>query len=400
MAILIPSKNIYDMDNPKVRDNFIDSVSVEETEILPNNQYEISVYNETFRNISKYLGDTQLDGDMAYYKVGTTIGGVSIYDYAYAICQITPSYCDIDVNIPILSQLSYISKLILGKDKEDNSNIKISLIGTKTVSDVSATYDITNKKLDDITHLSYVKEVDDGYIEIPNYVEAETTNDYSLGYIKAYKKIELEDKSNINDENISTIKNDTFNIPLSYLLCGLTSYSLGATFDGQTEDLTIISVTGKEEVYTVKEVQISIYGNTIGISLQNGTVPYGDGNNPSTLQGNELLQDSGKTYGKSISQYLADNILTNYYRGKETATILCSISNYYGTDGNKAISIDNDIEKGVFEMGDIVIPKVYKNEGDVYMSTNSDGSPKEFQVCGVRFYYDGAVWQELSLQET
>lgn len=47
-----------------------------------------------------------------------------------------------------------------------------------------------------------------------------------------------------------------------------------------------------------------------------------------------------------------------------------------------------------------VIPYVFKANGeDAPMSTYQDGSPKVFQVVGNRITYDGAVWQELTLQE-
>lgn len=53
-----------------------------------------------------------------------------------------------------------------------------------------------------------------------------------------------------------------------------------------------------------------------------------------------------------------------------------------------------------YEIGDIVIPMVYGANGvDKPMSKYADGTPKQFQVQGVRIYYDGAVWQELTLQE-
>lgn len=53
-----------------------------------------------------------------------------------------------------------------------------------------------------------------------------------------------------------------------------------------------------------------------------------------------------------------------------------------------------------FNIGDIVIPMVYGANGvDKPMSKYKDGSPKKFQVQGVRVFYDGAVWQELTLQE-
>ena len=89
----------------------------------------------------------------------------------------------------------------------------------------------------------------------------------------------------------------------------------------------------------------------------------------------------------------------SYKHGKETATIRCSISDYYD-NGEKSIAIDNSTGKMSFDIGDQVIPMVYGADGkDRPMSTYKDGSSKVFEVLGVKKFYDGAVWQELSLQE-
>ena len=48
MAIIIPSKSIYQLNNPKVRDNIIDKVFVDKTIVKPDNDYKVSVYNEDY----------------------------------------------------------------------------------------------------------------------------------------------------------------------------------------------------------------------------------------------------------------------------------------------------------------------------------------------------------------
>ena len=53
-----------------------------------------------------------------------------------------------------------------------------------------------------------------------------------------------------------------------------------------------------------------------------------------------------------------------------------------------------------FNIYDEVIPMVLGADGnDKYMSLYSDGSPKVFKVLGNKPFYDGAVWQEIYLQE-
>lgn len=91
----------------------------------------------------------------------------------------------------------------------------------------------------------------------------------------------------------------------------------------------------------------------------------------------------------------------DYAKGKETATIRCSIGDYFDYDsGEKLISIDNSTGKMSFNIGDEVVPMVFGADGnDTPMSLTSSGLPKKFSVLGSKIYYDGAVWQEISLQE-
>lgn len=93
------------------------------------------------------------------------------------------------------------------------------------------------------------------------------------------------------------------------------------------------------------------------------------------------------THGSSVetaTENLAKNVVENYKNGKETAVIRCSVPE----------------DLSVFEIGDEVIPMVYGADGkDRPMSRYKDGADKIFNVVGTKFIYDGAVWQELTLQE-
>ena len=257
---------------------------------------------------------------------------------------------------------------------------------------------------------------------------------------------------------------------------------------------TSITLSGRYVVYEPTEVEITVYGNTIGIDLKDKTVYVPETDKTSKkvfrVEGNELMQTSnivffeeklemeqGKdftiSYGENIQpmstssfsngepkttitfitqdaidaektltylingisyttkllggresytinglvvkieisatkkenhlalQYDYSKTQRNYKSGKETATIRCSISDYYDyNSGDKLIAIDNSTKKMSFDEGDQVIPMVYGADGqDHPMSLNKDGSPKIFSVLGTKKYYNGAVWQELYLQE-
>lgn len=97
-------------------------------------------------------------------------------------------------------------------------------------------------------------------------------------------------------------------------------------------------------------------------------------------------------------KYFSDKIIEEYKNGKETATVLCEISDYYDEGGARVIDINGN--KMSFDIGDEVIPMVFSADGvDRPMSRYKGGSAKVFRVCGLKFIYDGAVWQELTLQE-
>lgn len=82
--------------------------------------------------------------------------------------------------------------------------------------------------------------------------------------------------------------------------------------------------------------------------------------------------------------------------GKETATLLCDISDYYDESGEKVIDITTN--KMSFRLHDEVIPYVYGADGkDKPMSKKQDGSAKVFEVVGSNIIYDGAVWQEFDI---
>ena len=155
------------------------------------------------------------------------------------------------------------------------------------------------------------------------------------------------------------------------------------------------------EVFALENVSVSIEAKSFDNSNRVGK-QYGNPN--FELPSNELVQSENTRYsgGADFFNYTSTKLVEKYRNGKETATILCSISDYYDYDdrANKVISIDNSTGKMSFKMYDQVIPMVYGADGkDRPMSLYQDGTPKVFQVLGSKIYYDGAVWQELSLQE-
>jgi hypothetical protein len=266
------------------------------------------------------------------------------------------------------------------------------LNGDKTTGITEAKWSYSNSinSLSDFTKINETIEGTDIELEIPQE-PIQVVGSARIGLASAYSVVySLSHPTTIK----YSLSEDEQNYIIDYdILCYLeySTYSNGGTSTRPP------MVGGEYAKYEAKNVEITVYGNTIGIELENTTVEVGNGNkHPLSIGGsNELLQTN--------SNYIESNFaktLNHYSNGKETATLLCSISDYYDEKGNKVISIDNSTGKMCFRMYDIVEPYVCGANGqDKPLSRNKNGNPKQFQVLGVKPIYDGAVWQELTLQE-
>ena len=542
MAILIPSKNIYDKQNPKVRDNVIERIEVGAVEVVPDNEYNTPVYNEEI-----YSAPSLLDVNKIEYKVYSKAdNSASIYGYWIAFSKISvPKYYRLNYQIPKVFNNKYINKLYVGVDKEENPQIKYTIYYKKILysSSMSATFFQNDKALGTYGTISKdEKETTDGNSSNFDFVRQyeypynptigiwgnTTTNKVLLSLQKS------PNISNIRDENILDTSDENYYKISNLMILGEYEQSLLGGWDygsiGYPESKTI-TLQGDTTKYTAQKIEITIYGNTIGIDLTDNTV-YINGKTKKkvySVEGNELMQTSNyyqSTDTNAITRAFTET-QTDYAKGKETATIRCSISDYYNYE-DKSIAINSNkknlitypylfgkkqtlygitatdlgngsillqgtstlgnyiyfdlmkkkiegivandlvassaknpcskygytismgdynseeysgiaigytesnnitwlridpykeinitiypmLNKGgkiafeypatpmCFSIGDKVIPMVYGADGkDRPMSKNQDGSPKVFQVLGSKIYYDGAVWQELSLQE-
>lgn len=516
MAIKIPSKNIYDIDNPKIRDNMIDNVNVEQTVIKPNNEYDVSVYNEKITNFEL------IDKETVNYNIKSagfsqTGGGVTSVVGEMNYVGIDNQKTSLkNLKIPILQTNKYIDKIKNGLNRDEENEIKVSLYGNLERGTATATWNATyvSQNNFDVTKGDIIttatKTVETNY-SIPKKVEYL----YNGTLYTIQNEISTIDVGNIATASFTTetIDNtDYFVIDLE-IFCSLRIVKMGGAYNNYYGSF---SLDGEYEHFTPLEIEITLYGNTIGIDLTDGSVTYGSGNKPFLLSGNELIQhketinyanvkgfshngagltingnennmlvvngtcvvpsgtvgryhinlgvvslpkgkyilkgmpkaigmsalilhntevstiaesfyepikfyleeqqdltfyfavSDGSIFNNFIiapeiininnSEYLANNILKQYSKGKETATLLCDISDYYDESGEKVIDIKT--ENMSFRLHDEVIPYVFGADGkDKPMSKNQDGSAKVFEVVGSNIIYDGAVWQELTLQE-
>ena len=414
MAILIPSKNIYDKQNPKVRDNVIERIEVGAVEIVPDNKYEEPIANIVeYKNPTKGEPKTDIIGDSASLGVGS-----QVYNTVIAYIQGTPYYYDLTIKIPLIKENSYISSLLLGVDDNNNANIKYSVGGTIKTGEVTATLTRTGIGERDVEISNIVKgeptQKQSTFTNIPYKYSYSDKYGGSLAEAKATAEVSF-DEGNIKEIEKANIVIDNGKEYYQFYLRVIAGVDIVKVSGGDEyayvaghKTLNIES-KGEYEEYLLEKIEVTVYGNTIGIDLQDKTM-YINGETAKkvhSIDGNELMQTSN--YIKDENENITENAIGTMYgktrkkyeHGKETATIRCSVGDYYDYDsGEKMIAIDKSTGKMSFKLYDQVIPMVYGADGEDHpMSTYQDGSAKVFQVLGSNIYYDGAVWQELSLQE-
>ena len=136
-------------------------------------------------------------------------------------------------------------------------------------------------------------------------------------------------------------------------------------------------------------------------SISNGTSTI---SNTIKLPNNELesaynVYSDGLVGSIFFTNYKLQKVTDYYSQGKEVYTLRCSLSNYNDLDGNVQISLGDRNYPMAFEKYQIVEPYTYTSRGEVPLSSNTDGTPKQFEIIGVDFSYSGVVWQEITIQE-
>lgn len=502
MAILIPSKNIYNIENQKVRENFIDNVQYKENAISTKEESNVEVYNKGFERTTLANQDKT-----KYFYIGTPINIPSYgYKFANAIKQgnyVGASYCEyidcyrsmIEVKIEKALKDGHITNIDFSNTNNEVVNIEFS--GVVHKSDCTVGLQWVSSGVNPL-----YRTIDYSPIEEQPILDLYESGGVEFvkqgGYNVETFSIPKELSASFSSSNTSSSAN--LNSPLFSLFYTITGkpdvldeYFYRAieflskcntiTASGEANNINeqdYFYIQGTYTQYIPLTATISINGTKIVLDVSSQEKTIGSGNSPFSLQENELMQDTVKmfptfhsitcnsktisnglytyivrdssytsgvkdnltyyyngekikiedseylgykqfttekniplegntitlaTYEEGLSK-LGTNIINQYSNGKETATILCDINEYYNYDtsqpnnkGTLAISIKS-ATKPMFEIDDIVIPMVFGANGkDSPMAKYSNGEAKRFRVVGIRPYYDGAVWQELTLLE-
>lgn len=429
MAIIIPSKNIYDKQNPKVIDNRIDKIEIISQKALLEKSVE-TVVNQEKINVPLEEYDTNFNFSVSAIADKFLL----MYRENIAIAAIKSQLLRNGNNgiIQYNIKKTFGNKLITRIYGNESSKIVALGIKSKGFKDVSLStgeglYPVLeeNGKLIFDIRDSIVYQDDGVYdssssphniTQNSNYTEDFSNVENSIEYnafFASQNSVQAKANSEINTIFNVTDQSTDFKVEFSRPIY-IEKYSGGATKTSPSQSEFYDYLANKDKARTVvcdyesfrtTSFDVTLYGDLLTFDLGEELLIVGNQNGEKQISfsSNELIQPTNviKNNGTEENAVLHNfgKTLEHYKNGKETATLLCSISDYYDDSGEKQISIDQD-DRMTFKIGDEVIPMNMGADGkDNSMSRYKDGTPKVFRVVGTNIIYDGAVWQEIYLQE-
>lgn len=412
MAVLIPSKKIYRINNPKIINNQI-SVLQLTTQLFEENASLNVLLQNDFIDTSSYdngfvdcENSSSLNLSNFTYELNSETDDYSIF---LSACGIRPVYGNFQFQIPIKSSDTSVGSAgMYAKVSSIEVDIYEDMVegfyrksdGDYTLTSIAVSHidDETNDWLISVDAGGYIRKTET-ITEIPLNISSNSSvgraryggNDTGTDEKKAPSTVKLtsqqSDLSSIQVETDESGKNYIFS---AQLLCGCELFKLGSSIPSSFNG-SYAYISGIIRQYKPKNITLEIYGDKYTFSASSEVLEThnSNGNASHSLSSNELIQ---RKYAHIFSQ-LIQKTLSGYENGKETATVLCSIGDYYDENGEKVISTATP-DKMTFNLHDEVFPMVRDAYGVDTILSN-----KKFQVLGHRLYFDGAVWQELSLQE-
>jgi len=179
-------------------------------------------------------------------------------------------------------------------------------------------------------------------------------------------------------------------------------------------NFTVYTLQSTDKTYGIQSVTLSIPEEKYySLTEENESLSYDDGLGTETYQmpDNELYQDinvvsagtvapDGTTLAANtpIGAFNAEYVNKAYKNGKEIISLKCSMVDYYDEYGNIAKSLTG-AGNPMFDIGDTVIPMKNTISGDSPMALDLNGNAKKFTIIAVELVFDGAIWQQLVLQE-
>lgn len=442
MAIIIPSKNIYNKDFDPIADNSISRIEITAKEIKQAYDYETPIYNPVIPFGTGDISHERMLGVPFYRAVAIRKNGVQYIASLSIENIIYDTFFSFNIAIPKKYIDKLITKVYSGKRDGGEAFIGISKswdrekIYYNEIPNVfypnaenPYNYFLYNKiQTFNYTNIIEENEIRDSANRTIIFNVAEENDD--VGFIKNWSipqigtnennnieadatfnlKYEVGVKGNlvtnfpILESDLSEIKykeeNEEFIFYDIKILFERDMYSSSSALILHSKETNIeeweqtYPAKAVKCVQKVNQVTLTFYGNTVRLDLSDKNISIGEGNDTHSFGGNELVQ----TTNVPKIENMYKNIIDKWKNGKQTATLTCPITDYYDENGNKIIDI-NVSGKMLFKEGDIVIPYIYTNDGDKPMSYNKDFTPKQFKIVGTSISKRQGCMQELTLLE-
>jgi hypothetical protein len=383
MAIIIPSKNIYNYSYTPVVNNDIKKIEVSinnlREEIDNNNQVlntSFEIENQ-FETTGEETVDTEIEVPDFEYNYDILNGELAIAGIAAKSYRFT-------TKIP-----SETSSYILNNEFV-SASIKKKIEKIKTTAKVGIyveTRDYVRVGKLNVNYSNSTKDISYDTLNLPTFLTS------TYGGTSVTKTI-TNPESNLSQIRLGEVDSDgNYTVSIDIYAASRTFKFAGEIVNTNVETEYSCDITE----YRPISIDVTINGKTY--TLQEETevliIPSEIEDKSFSISSNKFMQSA---YKGQIESEL-NKIVKTYNKGKQTAKILCSIGEYYDSDGKKVISTLTS-EKMSFNLYDEVVPMVKNSLGfDEPMSLNDDGNYNIFSVLGSKIYFDGAVWQELSLQE-
>lgn len=503
MAIVIPSKNIFEISSSPIKKNIINTVEIPTKTISTVYEYDTVVFStNNYIAITDIINidDNKINQDTAGLQFPDGNDNFFSFEKTANAIIIKKKYKKINsFTFPKTSNNKAINKL-----KQVGIEVNCSI---DYYNNIPCSYDPYNNTFDVTTTLSPTKSTVQNSLQISDINETYTLyNGYSNITIKndnenninfkvinkiyganVVESISIKTENTMSIFNTATIidNGDNYLVEEFNVFCGYDISLCYASAKSQEKKNDFPypqiwqDVIANQIRYDVQPLYITlnVYGDIVKLDIQDSTVKVGNGKNTTSLDGNELIQSTNTYNSENAIEKFAQQVLNEYKDGKATATIRVSISDYFDENGypvigtktnigytsfirflsmqkieNKyniifegnftnntyAIKYKNEIAnieksglitysilvdensefykdysfyskievtalvklKGLFTVGDEVIPYIYTAyRKDVPLSVDKAGNAKVFTVVGEKPYYDGAVLQELTLQE-
>ena len=451
MYAVIPSKKIYSYSSEKVLDNKIDSVSIATTIITKTDtepkEYTLSSYNTTLSQTvySDYRDfGTEREGDKGkardkvtanfakstisfsadklvdFSKLDLLFGFSTVVKNEGLSHKAIENYSTYAVNSQPNEKLPFLpppnspqSELIVDPtdryiDSLFKKNVYFTMSNLTSTSATITVYFVQSVILEreliyedsgtkatkrvTVTSKNKTATVSTSYKQTEQVTETYEDGKKSFSYPSSdlLRKIYFADRE-LNEILAYTILEDyAEGKEVAKIVCEIGEYDFRYKTDNEKEPLKVISQSYGKQSFLIPASQVSVYQknddskyNVISVNL--------DYEFPVDVSVEVPI--NGKTFDDSRTFVVT--IKANSKVGELETTLTGDWvvdSLYYVTASYKY--------KQVFEVGDSICPMVRSAIGtDKPLSAYSDKTPKIFFVAATRIYYDGAVWQELTLKE-